>query len=233
MENKITVVAESAEPKILVVTPLLPGHSVSNETKKTMEKNDISITWIASEGNNNIPKNAKLGIEWYVKNYYHMPEYYIMIDSDIKMGKNMLDKLERILSSKPFDIAFSYASFEFKGHINAKFPAAPYNIIRLLQHNYISSNSLFRLPIVRKVGLVTDDKYKRLLDWAFLLKLFYNGFSGVPCPDASFIARSTKNDISAGSQEDYNIKRERVLQDFGVPIFKKVQQHQNTTFKVF
>ena len=216
--NEFRIIKESKDPKILVVTPLLPGHKISKETKKTIKRNDIPFTWITSTGNNNIPTNLKLGLEW----YGDLPPYYFMLDNDVILGRHLLDRLYEKLDNSKYNVAFSYASFRFKGYMNYKFPAIPFDINRLLQqHNYISSNSLFSTDITMKVGLVTDNKYQRLLDHCFLLKLFYNGYIGIPCPEANFIAIASKESISAGSKLEYNIKRKLVIEDFCRPIIDK------------
>jgi hypothetical protein len=41
----------------------------------------------------------------------------------------------------------------------------------------------------------------------------------MPVPKAWFIAHSTKDDISAGSNEDYRVKYQRVWEDFIKPLF--------------
>jgi len=219
MQNKICVVNECRDPEVLVVTPLLPEHEVSRDTKISIKRNKTKYTWVKSYGNNNIPTNALEAIKWY-KSFKKLPPFYLMIDRDIVLGRGMIDKMvAKLKKFKEFDrVGYAYASFEFKGHVNQKFPADPFDINRLLQANYISSNSMFRSDVIEKVGLVTDDKYKRLLDYAFLLKAFRMGYVGVPVPDASFVAKSTKDDISAGSQQDYVIKYKRVFEDFVQPI---------------
>lgn len=225
MQNKICVVNECKDPEVLVVTPLLPDHEVSRETKVSMKRNKTKYTWVKSYGDNNIPTNAMEAVKWY-KSFKNLPPFYLMVDRDITMGRGMIDKL--VAKLKKFSwtdkIGYAYASFEFKGYVNQKFPADPFDINRLLQANYISSNSMFRSEVIEKVGLVTDDKYKRLLDYAFLLKCFKMGYLGVPVPEASFVAKSTKSDISAGSQQDYVIKYKRVFEDFIRPIIKKVDK---------
>jgi hypothetical protein len=213
------IIHESKNPEILVVTPLLPGHNVSGITKKTLKRNKVPFTWIVSEGNQNIPKNALQGIEWYKKQKGKLPPYYMMVDRDIEAGRGLLDRLYEKLKDSPLNVGFSYATFQFKGHVNADFPAMPYDINRLIQSNYISSNSMFKSNVIEHVGLVTDDKYKRLLDWAFLLKCYKCGYVGLPEPKAWFIAHSTKDDISAGSQDEYREKYQRVWQDFVKPLF--------------
>jgi len=218
------IIRETKNPKILVVTPLLPGHTVSKETKKTLKRNEIGYVWITSEGENNIPTNLEKGLDWYEEKFGSLPDYYMMIDRDIIAGRHLLDRLYSRLCTaidKGTLFAFSYASFEFKGHVNVKFPAVPYDPRRLMQSNYISSNSMFYTKIARDVGLVKDDKYKRLLDWAFLLKLLYHGYIGVQVPEVSFVAMSTDSDISAGSAEDYKLKHGRIHEDFVIPILKK------------
>lgn len=218
------IIKETKNPKVLVVTPLLPGHKISKETKKTLKRNTIPFTWISSEGNNNIPTNLENGLDWY-DNKFGLPDYYMMVDRDIIAGRNLIDRLYSKLftiidKSEKILIAFSYASFEFKGYINYKFPAIPYDASRLIQANYISSNSMFHTWTARKVGIVKNDKYKRLLDWAFLLKLLSHGYIGINCPEASFVAMSSKSDISAGTSEDYRIKSRRVIEDFVKPMLK-------------
>lgn len=217
----IKIIQEVKDPEILVVTPLLSGHKISGVTRKTLKRNDIPFFWLASEGNQNIPKNALEGIEWYKKQYGKLPYYYMMIDRDIEAGRGLLDRLYNKLESTPLSVGFSYATFQFKGHINADFPAMPYDINRLIQANYISSNSMFVSSVIEDVGLVTDDKYRRLLDWAFLLKCYRHGIIGVPEPKAWFIAHSGKDDISAGDSQDYHIKYKRVFDDFVVPLLQR------------
>ena len=218
----LDVIVKNKDPEILVVTPLLPNHGISKVTLKTVKRNDVSIYWISSSGNNNIPTNALNGINWYKNKFGKLPPYYIMIDCDIEMGRHMLDRLHKKLEkSKTFvNVGYSYATFQFKGHVNADFPAMAFDINKLLKGNYISSNSLFKSSVIESVGLVTDDKYKRLLDYAFLLKCFKMGYYGLPEPNAWFIAHSTENDISAGSQDDYRTKYLRVYDDFIKPIIK-------------
>lgn len=217
----INVIKECKKPEVLVVTPLLPEHGVSKITKKTLKRNDVPFYWISSTGNQNIPKNALQGIEWYKKQHGKLPPYYMMIDRDIEAGRGLLDKLHKSLDKWARYVGYCYASFQFKGHVNANFPAMPFDIMRLIQGNYISSNSMFRSSVIEEVGLVTDDKYKRLLDYAFLLKCFKYGYIGWPEPNANFIAHSTKNDISAGDGNDYQLKYQRVYEDFIEPLIKK------------
>lgn len=215
----VKIIQEVRNPEILVITPLLPGHKVSGITKKTLKRNKVPFTWISSEGNQNIPKNALEGIQWYKDNKGKLPPYYMMIDRDIEAGRGLLDRLYERLKDTGLNIGFAYATFQFKGHVNADFPAIPYDINRLIRSNYISSNSMWKSAVIEHVGLVTDDQYKRLLDWAFLLKAFRYGYVGVPEHKAWFIAHSTKDDISAGDNKDYQVKYQRVWQDFVKPLF--------------
>ena len=218
--NDINIIIEAKNPEILVVTPLLPNHGVSKITKKTIKRNRVPFYWVSSAGNNNIPINALEGIKWYKNKFGKLPIYYIMIDRDIEMGRYMLDRLFNKMNQMPVKVGYCYATFQFKGHLNVDFPAKPFDINQLVKSNYISSNSLFRTNMVEQVGLVTDNKYKRLLDYAFLLKCFKMGYVGVPEHNAWFIAHSTKDDISAGSQEDYREKYMRVYEDFIRPLYQ-------------
>ena len=215
----IKIIQEVKNPEILIVTPLLPGHKVSGITKKTLKRNKVPFTWISSEGNQNIPMNHLQAIQHYKNNKGKLPPYIQFIDRDIEAGRGLLDRLHVRLKDTGLNVGFVYASFKYRGRINADFPAIPYDINRLIQSNYISSNSMWKSNVIEHVGLVTDDQYKRLLDWAFLIKAYSYGYVGVPEPTANFVAHSTENDISAGSQEDYQVKYKRVWQDFIMPLF--------------
>lgn len=221
IRNNMEVVQSSRNPIVLVVTPLLPGHKISKITKKTIKRNNTPFVWISSTGPHNIPTNAQKGIDWY-RESFGLPPFFLMIDNDIELGRDMIDRMVKTLIDSPPYIAFTYANFKFKGFVNKEFPAVPYNINSLLRDNYISSNSLIRTEALEKVGgLVTDDRYKRLLDWCLWLKFFSHNLYGVPTTNASFIAQSSENDISAGSVEDYKLKKSRVVEDFIKPIFEK------------
>lgn len=222
IRNKIEVVKSTKFPDVLVVTPLLPGHRISKDTKKTIKRNRLKFFWISSQGKNNIPINYEQGLWWAEKNIKNLPKYCIMIDNDIILGRSMLDRLHKRIHNTTSSVAFTYASFEFKGVINRQFPADPFNPNRLMKSNYISSNSMFKMDVINKVGLVKDDKYRRLLDWAFLLKLVGNGYIGKEEPRARFIAMSETGSISAGDNEDYRIKHARVFEDFIKPLVEKV-----------
>lgn len=223
--NIIKMIKEAKKSNLLIVTPLLPGHKISRETKRTIKRNSTPYTWITSEGPYNIPTNLQYGLNWYKEQNGSLPKYYLMLDRDIILGRYMIDRMYNLFEKTEGPFAFCYASFEFKGHINKEFHADPYDINRLLRGNYISSNSMFKSDIVESVGLVTDDKYKRLLDWVFYLKLFLEGpYAGIACPKAHFIAQSTEEDVSARSNEDYKLKHGRVHEDFVIPVIEKYGQ---------
>jgi len=213
VKSSIKILHEARQPKFAVITPLWTGHTISKRLKQTIKATHNNYIWISSEGENNIPTNLQAGLDWLQKNK-GLPEYYAMVDRDIELGRNCLDNLYEVIKRQPFNIALAYASFAFKGAVNMKFPAREWDYNRLIRGNYISSNSMFRSAVTLNVGLVTDEKYKRLLDYAFLLKLAKAGYSGVPVPEASFVAWSEAGSISAGSQEDYVLKYRRVMEDF-------------------
>lgn len=217
-EIEVKILKEEKNPDLLVVTPLLPGHKISKETKRSIKRNDIRFDWIAGIGPNNIPTNVTLAMDWYEQNRHHLPARYIMIDNDIYLGRHMLDRMYETLDDTPAQVAYTYCNFEFRGIVNHEFPAIPFDPHKLMQHNYISSNSMFKTRVAREIGLVTDDKYVRLLDWAFLLKLLKNGRIGIPTQNANFVAFSNEDDISARDNNDYHLKRERVVNDFVTPL---------------
>jgi hypothetical protein len=225
----INILREDKDSEVLVVTPLLPGHKISKETKVTIRRNNTPITWITSEGNNNIPTNVQSGMYAYRDKSKYTPKYILPLDRDISLGRGMIDKMVLALNILPSNVAYTYANFEFKGTVNQKFPAQKFDINRLVFNNYISSNSLIKIECLDAVGgFVTDDKYKRLLDWAMWLKFYQYGYIGMPCPIASFVATSSENDVSAGTVEDFRIKKQRVITDFVTPIIDKAKKEAQT-----
>jgi hypothetical protein len=209
-----------------VITPLFEGHEISNETKQSIKRNDsTSYTWISFTGLGKHAFNVQRGLEEYItlsEKYpkkYIIPEYMMILDRDIILGRYYIDRMLECIKGTPDNIGFVYSPFEYKGYINIKFPVINYDINRLMMGNYISSNSLYKLKMVRDVGgFITDEKYHRLSDWAFFLKAYKNGYVGKSCANAFFTAISTENDISAGSKEEYNKTRVEVYKDFIKPL---------------
>ena len=214
------------EPKILVSTPLLPGHKISKVTKKTLKRNDIDYIWLSTSSDSNIPTNHIVGMEWYKAHMGELPPYIFFLDRDIDLGRHALDRLYNTLVKESYRsdtiIGYAYAAFKYTGYVEHDFPAIPFDPKKLLQANYISSNSLYLTEIIEKVGLVTDNQYKRLLDWAFLVKCLGQGIVGAPCPSATFKVISTKDDISSGDNSDYTLKYGRVHKDFIKPILENI-----------
>jgi hypothetical protein len=209
-------------PELLVVTPLYKGHKISRETKLGLERNDLKFSWVSYESTENTAKNFAEGIKAYREKYY-TPKYVMMVDKDIIPGRHMLDKMYNVLRKTNDDTAFCYCNFEFKGAVNKKFFNIVYDPILLLRGNFISSNSMIKLDKLDEVGgPITDQKYQRLLDWCMWLNFLSYGYYGVLCSDASFVAISDKESVSARSGEDYRQKHKLVKQDFIDPLLDGV-----------
>jgi hypothetical protein len=214
----LKIIKEVKTPELLVVTPLFKGHRLSRETKLGLERNDIKFAWVSFESTNNTAKNYADGIKAFRDKVYR-PKYVMMVDKDIIPARHMLDKMYDTLKRTPNDIAFCYVSFEFVGAINRQFFGIEYNPIALLRSNYISSNSMIKLDKLDEIGgVVTDNKYKRLLDWCLWLNFLSYGYYGIRCPDTGFVAISDKESISARSNEDYKQKSKLVMRDFIDPL---------------
>jgi hypothetical protein len=229
----LTVIREDKNPEVLIVTPLWPGHKISRETKKTIKRNDTPISWYSYSDYNNIPQNWWSAIRELRSRKKKLPKYFLPLDRDIILGRYMIDRMVNVFEGRgnlrtrnrviPAHTAYIYCNFEFKGTVNREFLAEPFDINRLTKGNYISSNSLMNLDTLEFIGgPVTDPQYVRLLDWALWLKFAQFGYIGHPCKEANFVAISSENDISAGSPEDYQLKHQRVHEDFVKPLIKQV-----------
>ncbi len=232
-----TVKIFNEDAKVVVVTPLLPNHKVSKETKKTLKRNKVLFTWIHSIGDNNIPTNVQFGLDYYVEKMKGKAKYVLPLDRDIILGRGQLDKMVKTLDKSSLmsnkKIAYTYCSFEFKGVVNMAFEARPFDPIALCKNNYISSNSMIKIEDLDYIGgFVTEDKYKRLLDWCLWLQFFYKGFQGVPTPNTSFVAISTEDDVSAGSDYEYRLKKKNVFEDFVKPIIEKYKHEEEEKEKI-
>jgi hypothetical protein len=222
-------VKRNKNAKILIITPLLPNHKVSKLTKRTIKRNDVPYTWITFSSEANTAMNARLGMEAYEEEH-ELPPYIIKIDNDIELGRHMLDRLLESLENSRDMVAYSYCNFRYKGAVNTSFDAIPFNIEKLLKQNYISSNSLIKVGHLKYIGgFITDERFKRLLDWCLWLQFLHNGYIGIPCTKANFIAHTKKDSVSAGSNQDYLTKRQRVYDTFVVPYVNAINEHKKAT----
>lgn len=210
--SRIKVLNLSENPLFSIVTPLRTGDSISHNTRDSVDKCKLPFNWISVESDFNVMKNFDIGFYELLKRKV-LATKVIKIDNDTEWEENTLENMYYTLENSNKEIGYSYCSFSYKGFINSDFPAVEFDIEKLKIGNYISSNSMFKSKTIYDVGLVTEDKYERLLDWAFLLKCLKYNYIGIPCK-GNFIAHSSENSVSARSKEDYNIKRERVLKDF-------------------
>lgn len=202
------------KPVILVITPLLTGDKVSVETKKTLKRCSIPFEWISYMGDGNPCKNTQLAWNEYKKNR-DTPPFIIKIDNDIVAQRGMLDVMHKTLTNAPHLVSYCYCNFEFRGAVNQKFPAIPFDAERLKKTNYISSCSLIKSHRLDGAGgFVTDDKGFRLLDWALWLKLLKQGSIGIGTTRTSFVAMASPNSVSARGGGDYFEKKEWVLDNF-------------------
>lgn len=210
----IKYIVKHPNPQILVITPLLTGHSVSKETKKTIKRNKTPFVWISYMGPGNPCKNTQKAFNIY-RDDYELPPYVIKIDNDIVASRGMLDEMFLTLENSRKNEAYCYCSFEFQGVINARFPAIPFDPDRLRHTNYISSCSLINTKRLLEVGMwVTDDKGFRLLDWALWLRFLKRNYIGIPVTKSSFVATATASSVSARDGDDYQEKRKWVLENF-------------------
>lgn len=214
MRQKInfTFLKETESPEFSVVTPLKTGDSVSNITKETVLKCEASFNWITVESDNNVMRNFEIGYHE-LMNKGLLADNVIKIDNDTEWTDDTLEEMSFVLQNSDDNVGYVYCSFKYDGYIKNTFPAINFNKDKLKSGNYISSNSMFKSKVIKDVGLVTDEKYVRLLDWAFLLKCLNFGFIGKPSA-GFFTAWSSQNSISSRSKEDYDIKRTLVVQDF-------------------
>jgi hypothetical protein len=211
--NKIKVLHETESPEFSIVTPLRIGDSVSKTTLDSVFSCEAPFNWISVESKNNVMKNFEIGFYELLDSKRLAPNV-IKIDNDTEWSEGTLEEMSFVLSNSVINVAYSYCSFQYKGHINSQFPAINFNPEKLKQGNYISSNSMFKSNVIQEIGLVTDSQYVRLLDWAFLLKCLRAGYIGKPSA-GFFTAYSSKDSVSSGSIENYNLKRDRVVKDFG------------------
>ncbi len=210
----IKYIVKHPNPQILVITPLLTGHSVSKETKKSIKRNKTPFVWISYMGDGNPCKNTQKAFNIY-RNDYDLPKYVIKIDNDIQASRGMLDEMFLTLEKSRKNESYCYCSFSFQGTVNINFPAIPFSSDRLRSNNYISSCSMIKTSKLIEVGMwVTDDKGFRLLDWALWLRFLKKGYIGIPAPKSSFVATASESSVSARGIEDYQEKRKWVLENF-------------------
>jgi hypothetical protein len=220
------------KPYILIVTPLGPESVISKETKNSIKRNDIPFLWVSYKSDNNCAANAQLGINRFYEENKFLPPYFFLLDDGVICGRHMFDRMVEKIQRSDKNIAYCYCNFEFKGYINKKFPADPFDPNRLIRSNYISSNSLIKTHKLEQIGwLVTDSRYERLLDWCTWLKFLLHGFGGIPCENASFVDISKEKSVSSREIDDYTKKYRLVVNDFVRPIIEKAREESEKLVK--
>lgn len=213
----IKILHEDKNAEILVITPLLTGHEISDYTTKTIKTSTIPYIWVSYEDKYKHAKNVQMGLNEYKKQYGNLPKYIQVLDRDIVLGRKFLDRMYDVINISPTNYAFTFCSFQYSGYINMAFRAVPFSHEHLKKGNYISSNSMYKSEAIEKVGgFVTEEKYHRLSDWAFFRKLCQYNYIGQPCYTTSFTAISTEKDISAGGQDEYVETYRLIIKDFPI-----------------
>jgi hypothetical protein len=202
---------ETKNPEVLVITPLLTGHSVMKETMIKLKRNDVPFSWYSYEGPHHVAGNYAWGLVTYKNTIGRgkLPPYVLMIDRDIIPSRHMIDNMyetltrSQLLSSKG-PIAYCYVDFEYEGFLNKSFKGLEFDPTKLIKGNYISSNSMIVTKDLESIGgVVIDRRFDRLSDWALWLTFLGEGFTGIRSPKGSFVAISEEGDVSAGKQEEY------------------------------
>ena len=219
------VIRKSKSPKYLVITPLKTGDKISKKTKKSVKRNKLPFDWVSYESDCNIPTNTTLALEQYRKKCGHGVDYIIKIDNDVYMDNGLLDEMYYVLKNSSDNVGYVYCGFSFIHELGMKTTFnKEFNVSDLLQHNYISSNSMIKVDALDKVGgFVTNMGYERLLDWALWLRFLYHGYVGVRVGTKGFVTPLNKNGVSSRGLNDYQIKRQRVIKDFVLPIKEKIK----------
>ncbi|MFW6046353.1 MAG: hypothetical protein ACOCP4_00920 [Candidatus Woesearchaeota archaeon] len=202
------------KPEVCIITPLRPQDKISKETKITVKRNNINRLWVTYTSDGNVAYNFKKGFEELKNVYKNLPPYTIKIDANTIWNRKTLDYLSNTLKNSGDNIAYAYCSFKYQGTVNNEFPALNFDPLKLKQMNYISSNSLFKTWVLEKFPIISDEKYKRLLDWAYYLHLLNNGYIGIPCGKGYFISISHPDNVSSGDRDDFLLKYKRVKEDF-------------------
>jgi len=209
------MVHKTKKPAFLIVTPLKLGDTLSPNTIRSVLNNRVEFDWVVYEGDGNIPSNTVTGIAEYEEKYKPLP-YVIKIDNNTTWKKNTLVYMyDTIVKSKP-NVAYVYVSFEFIKNYTpvASFMNIPFDGDRLRQSNYISSNSMIKRALLNECPFIIDDQYARLLDYAHWLSFLKMGYVGKLSKKGYFYSIMNDGNISAGSNEDYFIKLNRVHKDF-------------------
>lgn len=222
IKMKIKQLKKVNNPKLIVITPLKNGDKISKLTKKTIKRNNIEFDWISVESDNNRPTNLEYGIN----NIGYFYDYFLPLDNNIELGRYFIDRLYNKIKNSNDNIGYVYGNLEYKGKINYKFPAIEFNLEKLLQNNYISSNSMFKTDYVIEIGLVKDNSMKRLLDWVFLIQMARFGYYGMPAKNANHIAWTTNQNISTKNNNDFNLKRLLVYKNYITPFIEEIKEQQ-------
>lgn len=108
-------------------------------------------------------------------------DYTLRLDADDYLPENYLGALYQSLTKAPEWVAYAYCDAHYFGAKEGVFPAAPYNLKRLLFDNYIHVSALCKTEALKAVGYVNEKMIYSTEDWELWVALADAGFSGVYC----------------------------------------------------
>lgn len=166
---------------------------------------DVNIQWLQVPDNRGVQQVRNLGFDMFRRKSPGMqPEYIIFVDGDVTFHEAAFRDLKRSLDKSGDDIAYAYGNFIGSGACARRFPSRPFDSETLRHYNYISTMSLIKFPVLKKLfdkPFVEDEK--RLQDWSLWLRMLNAGYKGMFVDRVAFTAHFGPEGISVRDQLDY------------------------------
>ncbi len=219
-------------PVVSIIIPCYNSESTVEETLRSVLDQTFD-SWEALIINDGSPDNIEdIALKWAEKDKrfkYHkkengglgsarnygiekaIGEFIVPLDSDNKIRPKFVENGVQILR-KYEEVGVLYGDAMKFGDINERWNVGEFDILKILNHNYIDACSLIRRAVFDKVGFY-DEKmpYQGHEDWEFWLRVTKNCFQFYYLKEIAFDYRTSPNSMIRSFNNEMVSKNEMYI----------------------
>jgi glycosyltransferase involved in cell wall biosynthesis len=166
-------------------------------TIKVLNQLNKPKTRVLRNNNNNLPNGRNVGIRQ-AKGKYILP-----VDADDLIAPTMIEKMYRVLESKP-EVGFVTGGLHYFGDQYWDWLPPPFDLKGLLRSNTVCVTSLFRKKAWSDVGGY-NESMTGYADWDFWISLAEKGWVGDSIPEILLYYRRHGSNMSTESGKKHNL----------------------------
>ncbi|KRF18678.1 glycosyltransferase family A protein [Paenibacillus sp. Soil787] len=147
--------------------------------------------------NKSLPHGRNVGI------HEAKGKYILPLDADDMIHSTMIEKMYRVLESKP-EVGFVTSGLQYFGDQYWEWLPPPFNFNELLAYNTVCVASLFRKKAWSEVGGYNESMLDGYEDWDFWISLAEKGWLGYSIQEILLFYRRHGNNMSTESGKKHN-----------------------------